>query len=214
VFGSRARPEYSPGVTRRAAALGCRAHTGWAALVVVAGGVARPEVVIRGRAELHDPSGRVRSNAYHAARALEPAAAAALVEAAHRIAAEQAASALERTVREARDEGAVVRSCAVVVGTFPGAARLESILASHALVHAAEGRLYQSALLEGAKSRGLDTLAIAKRSIWEEGEAAVGVAGDELRHWIDQLRRELGPPWAQDQKLAALAAWIALARSS
>jgi hypothetical protein len=48
----------------------------------------------------------------------------------------------------------------------------------------------------------------------EEGEAALGVAGDELRHWIDQLRREVGPPWAQDQKLAALAAWIALARSS
>ena len=44
----------------RAAALGCRAHTGWAALVVVAGGVARPEVVFRGRAELGDPRGRVR----------------------------------------------------------------------------------------------------------------------------------------------------------
>jgi hypothetical protein len=182
--------------------------------VVVAGGVARPEVVIRGRAELHDPSGRVRKNAYHAARALKPAAAAALVEAADRIAAEQAAAALERTVREAMDEGAVVRSCAVVIGTFPGAARLESILASHALVHAAEGRLYQGALLQGAESRGLDTIAIPKRSIWEEGEAALGVAEDELRDWIDQLRREVGPPWAQDQKLAALAAWIALARSS
>jgi hypothetical protein len=34
-----------------------------------------------------------------------------------------------------------------------------------------------------------------------------------LRRWIDELRREVGPPWAQDQKLAALAAWIALARS-
>jgi hypothetical protein len=182
--------------------------------VVVAGGVERPEVVIRGRAELRDPSGSVRSNAYHAARALEPAAAAALVEAADRIAAEQAAAALERTVRQARDEGAVVGSCGVVVGTFPGAARLESILASHALVHAAEGRLYQSALRQGAESRGLDTIAIPKRSIWEEGEAALGVAEDELRDWIDQLRREVGPPWAQDQKLAALAAWIALARSS
>jgi hypothetical protein len=181
---------------------------------VVAGGVARPEVVLRGRVELGDPSRRVRSAVYHAARTLEPAAAAALVEAGKRIAAEQAAAALERTLREATDEGVVVRSCAVVVGTFPGGARLESILASHALVHAAEGRLYQDALLQSAESRGLDTVAIAKRSIWEQGEAALGVAGDELRHWIDQLRREVGPPWAQDQKLAALAAWIALGRSS
>jgi hypothetical protein len=30
---------------------------------------------------------------------------------------------------------------------------------------------------------------------------------------VEELRREVGPPWAQDQKLAALAAWIALARS-
>ena len=197
----------------RAAALGCRAHTGWAALVVVAGGVARPEVIFRGRAELGDPGGRVRKNVYQAARGLEPAEAAALVEAAERIAAEQAAAALERTVRDAADEGAVVRSCAVVVGAFAGA-RLESILASHALAHAAEGRLYQGALLQSAESRGLDTIAVPKRSIWEQGETSLGASQDELRHWIDQLRREVGPPWAQDQKLAALAAWIALAQSS
>jgi hypothetical protein len=197
----------------RAAAVGCRAHTGWAALVVVAGGVARPAVPFRGRAELGDPAGRVRRNVYQAARGLEPAAAATLIEAAERIAAERAADALERTVRQARDEGAVVRSCAVVVGASGEGVRLESILASHALAHAAEGRLYQGALLQGAEARGLDTIAVPKRSIWEQGEAALGIAADELRHWIDELRREVGPPWAQDQKLAALAAWIALHRA-
>jgi hypothetical protein len=204
----------SVGDGSRAAALGCRAHTGWAVLVVVAGGVPRPEVVVRGRAELGDPSGHVQPAVYHAARALEPAAAAGLVEAGEQIAALQAAAAVERTVREARDKGAGVRSCAVVVGTFAGGSRLESILASHALVHAAEGRLYQGALLHGGEALGLDTVTIPERSIWEDGEAALEVAGDELRNRIDQLRREVGPPWAKDQKVAALAAWIALARSS
>ena len=197
-----------------AAAIGCRAHTGWAALVVVAGGFARPEVLFRDRAELGDPAGRVRRNVYQAARGVKPTEAAVLVEAAERIAAEQAAAALERTVREATDEGAVVRSCAVVIGAFPAGARLESILASHALAHAAEGRLYQRALLQGAEAYGLDAVAVPKRSIWDEGESALGVGQDELQRWIDQLRREVGPPWAQDQKLAALGAWIALARSS
>jgi hypothetical protein len=181
---------------------------------VVAGGVAQPDVLFRGRAELGDPTERVRRNVYQSSRALDPAAAAVLVETAERIAAGRAAAALERTVREARDEGVAVRSCAVVVGTFPAGARLESILASHALAHAAEGQLYQGALLQGAASCGLDTVAVPKRSIWDQGETALGIAQDELRHWIDQLRREVGPPWAQDQKLAALAAWIALARSS
>jgi hypothetical protein len=197
----------------RAAAIGCRAHTGWAALVVVAGGVVRPEVLFRGRAELGDPAGRVRRNVYQAARGLEPAAVAPLIEAAERIAAERAVAAIERTVRDAEDAGAAVRSCAVVVGASSGA-RLESILASHALAHAAEGRLYQGALLQGAESRGLEPVAILKQSIWEQGESALGVGRNELRHWIDQLRREIGPPWAEDQKLAALAARIALAGSS
>ena len=198
----------------RAAALGCRAHTGWAALVVVAGGVAQPEVIIRSRAELSDPSGRIRRAVYHSARGLEPAAAAALIEAAERIAAQQATAALERMFREATDERAVVRSCAVTVGARAGGARLESILASHALVHAAEGRLYQGALLQSAEARGLDTIAIPERSIWEQGEAAFGIARDELRQRIDGVGRDVGPPWTEDQKLAALAAWIAVARSS
>ena len=195
----------------RSAAIGCRAHTGWAALVVVAGGVAQPEVLSRDRVELGDPSGRVRRNAYQSARGLAPAEAAGLVEAAERIATERAAAVLEEMVRGTQ---AAVRWCAVVVGALSASLRLESILASHALAHAAEGRLYQNALLAGAETCGLEAVAVPKRSIWEDGEAAFGVDREELRHWLEQLRRELGPPWAEDQKLAALAAWITLVRSS
>jgi hypothetical protein len=126
------------------------------------------------------------------------------------MAATQAATVIGQTLCEARDEGMFVRSCGVVVGAFPARARLESILASHALAHAAEGRLYQCALLQGAESHGLATIGVPKRSIWEEGASALGIAREELRHWIDELRGEVGPPWAEDQKLAALAAWIAL----
>jgi hypothetical protein len=197
----------------RAAAIGCRAHTGWAALVVVAGSLTRPEVVLRGRAELADPSGRVRRNVYQAARGMEPAEAAVLVEAAEQVGSERAAAAFQQTRRDLADKGADVRSCAVVVGASRRGLRLESILASHALAHAAEGRLYQEALLQGADSCGLPAIAVPKRSIWEEGESTLGVDQDTLRRRIDELRKELGPPWAEDQKLAALAAWIVLSRS-
>jgi hypothetical protein len=195
------------------AAVGCRAHTGWAALVVVAGGVSRPEVLSRGRAELADPAGRVKRNVYQASRTLEPARAAEAVEAAEHIAAKQAAAALDRMVRTARDEGVGIHACAVVVGAFARETPLESILRSHALAHAAEGHLYQQALLRGAAANGLEALAVPKRSIWEQGESALGVAADDLRARIDGLRQEIGPPWAEDQKLAALAGWIALVTS-
>jgi hypothetical protein len=181
--------------SERAAALGCRAHTGWAALVVLAG----DKVVLRRRAELADPTGRVRKNAYQAARSLDLGAAAELVEAAARIATEQAALEIERTLREAKVAATL---CAVVVGASR-AAPLESILRSHALAHAAEGRLYQTALLKGAEACGLEAVAVPKQSLSAE---------PELREWAEGLRRELGPPWAEDQKLAAVAAALALAR--
>ena len=141
---------------------------------------------------------------------LDPADAAPRVQAAERVAAAQAATAVARTMRKAADEGAIVRSCAVVVGSFPREVRLESILASHALAHAAEGRLYQGALLQGAESCGIKAVAVPKQFIWKQGEATLGLPQDELRRWIDGLRREVGPPWAEDQKLAALAGWITL----
>lgn len=159
---------------------------------------------MRCRADLSDPEGRVRKNAYQSARGLDPAEAAGRIRAAERVATDRAAAALEDIVREQN-----VRACAVVVGAFQGAP-LESILASHALAHAAEGRLYQTALLEGAASCGLEAVAVPKKSIWEEAESTLGVPEDELRHSINELRKEIGPPWAEDQKLAALAAWTAL----
>lgn len=177
---------------------------------MVGGGIGQPQVLFRGRIDLADPTGRIRRNVYQAARGLDPADAAPLVQAAERVAAEQAAAAIERTVREAADDGAIVRSCAVVVGSFRSGVRLESVLASHALAHAAEGRLYQAALLQGAASCGIEAVAVPKQSIWEQGEATLGLAQEELRRWIDGLRRAVGPPWAEDQKLAALAGWITL----
>jgi hypothetical protein len=59
-------------------------------VVVVTGDVGDREVLVRRRVELRDPDGRLRPNVYQAARGLELAAAAARVEAAERIAVEQA----------------------------------------------------------------------------------------------------------------------------
>jgi len=111
----------------------------------------------------------------------------------------------------AGDAGLLVRRCGVVVGNLSAAVPLESILASHALAHAAEGRLYQEALLDGAQASGLDPIAVARASIWDEACWSLGVSVEELKRRIGDLRREVGAPWAEDQKLAALAALLALA---
>ena len=39
----------------------------------------------------------------------------------------------------------------------------------------------------------------------------LGLSADELTRRLAEFGRTLGPPWRQDEKLATLAAWLALA---
>src|SRR5260221_8560561 len=79
------------------AALGFRSHSGWAALVAVAGPAAEPSVVVRRRVEL---SRRTPRQPFHAAEGRPFAAAEALV----RRSTDEAAALPERAVREAGAE--------------------------------------------------------------------------------------------------------------
>src|SRR5205085_7921056 len=120
--------------------------------------------------------------------------------------------------RRARKRGARGRGCGPPRSLLCGCRweplgrdSARSDLASHALAHAAEGRLYQEALLDGAEAAGLEPIAVARASIWDEACWTLGVSVEELKRRIGDLRREVGAPWAEDQKLAALAAPLALA---
>ena len=73
---------------------------------------------------------------------------------------------------------------------------LERILASHTLMHAAEGALYEEVLLDAAARAGLPAVLVEEQTI------AISAA-------LDQVRTTLGPPWQKDHKLAAAAALTA-----
>jgi hypothetical protein len=88
---------------------------------------------------------------------------------------------------------------------------LDTILRSHALLHAAEGELYRQLLAAAATECGLEV----RRFTWRE---MAGIAASELpraRAEIDghlsAMGNAVGPPWTSDQKDAARAAWVALA---
>lgn len=103
---------------------------------------------------------------------------------------------VEKTKKTALRLARAALGNAAAVGVVGSASRLpdslEAILAAHPFVHAAEGELFRHALLEAAGPRGLLVPAPAARAA------------------VEKIRRPEGPPWAQDQKLAAAAAWLAL----
>ena len=172
-------------------AVGFRAHTGWAAAVIIDGGALSQRL----RCELLPGGDRGWGAAYHRARdeGGTPAKAAAIVAEVESAAEDMAGLFLDQL-----DQPDVV---GVVLGNMGELPELEKVLASHTLCHAGEGVLYREALIAAANARDIEVTARAERDV-----KAFAAASNALA----TLGRNAGPPWAEDQKLAAAIALIAL----
>ena len=53
-----------------------------------------------------------------------------------------------------------------------------------------------------------------EREVYAQGAAALSIPVDQLERRVAELGKLIGPPWQQDQKCAALAAWLALAAAA
>lgn len=188
---------------------GLRAHSGWAVLVALAGPQAAPFVVDRRRLSLCD--GSFPWQPYHAAEDLKPEKASALVarslEAAHRLARE----ALGAATRDRHAAGHAVAGAGLLLGSGrPLPADLSAILASHALIHTAEGEMYREVLRAGLEHCAVPVTGFKEREVQATAQERLGLAKDDLRARLAALGKSLGPPWTADEKLASLGAWLVL----
>ncbi len=193
------------------AAFGIRSHSGWATLVVATGAAPRGSVVERRRIELIEAG--IPRQPYHAAEPLALARAEALVGRAWASVARVTRASLAAALADARSRGLEVQRAGLLTGSGRPLPDLEGILKSHALIHAAEGELYRAALGKACEAAGLVVVGIREREIRARGAEMLGGA-QALQKRLLALGRELGPPWREDEKHAALAAWAALGRVS
>jgi hypothetical protein len=196
--------------TLHPAAIGMRAHSGWAALVALAGTSDAPHVIKRQRIETADPAIRGSKQPFHAAEPLELPEAQALIDTCTESTRELSRQALKTAIGELRGKGFEVIGGGVILGSGRSLPELKSILASHALLHTAEGEFYRQALVEAGQSCGLAVTGIKEREAYEQGAARLGLPVDKLQSRLAELGRGIGPPWTQDQKYAALVAWLSL----
>jgi hypothetical protein len=192
------------------AALGCKLHTGWAMLVALAGQPAEIRVLFRGRIELLPLDESVPRFVYHAAVELSLPHATALVERAREASQKAARLAIKNVLRELDSRGARANVCGVLSGSTPVPDDLPRILRSHPLIHAAEGALFQQAIVAACESCGLSVTAAREREVWSRAAAAWGLAEPDLRKEVDAVRASLGAPWSADHKAAAGIALLAL----
>jgi hypothetical protein len=167
------------------AAVGFSVHTGWAAAVVVT----RPplSVLARRKLELAENSHDARF-VYHVAQE-RPTHADHILMQAESTARERATACLRELSRELSDYALLV--------ALPNPKRAlpttSAILASHPLIHSAEGALFRRAIADAATSLGIPVAIVHPRAV--------------------PLMSKLGPPWGKDQKNAAALAWAALEAS-
>ncbi len=193
------------------AALGFRAHSGWAALVVVAGSPRSPAVIDRRRIELVDPRTPGGKQPYHAAERLDLKKAEELVRRCTDEARRLARQALRTAMDDLREKGHDVVGCGILLGSGRPATTLAATLASHALIHTAEGELFRDVLARASDHCGLPVMGVRERELYVRGAAELRIPGDELQRRLTEMGRPLGPPWTQDEKHAALVGWLALA---
>jgi len=55
-------------------------------------------------------------------------------------------------------------------------------------------------------------LGVKEKELYERGAAHFHTSVGELQHRIQEMGKSVGPPWTQDQKYAALVAWMALGK--
>lgn len=122
--------------------------------------------------------------------------------------------ALERireVARELEKSDYRVVGAAVLLASGRALPALSRILASHALIHAAEGEFFREVFSKACEQLELPVMGIRERDVEERFRQKFGRAAAGLKRQIASCGRNLGPPWTQDQKTAALAALLALA---
>jgi hypothetical protein len=192
------------------AALGFRAHSGWTVVVAVAGSLSKPVVLERRQIVIADASIPGSKQPYHTAERLDIQKAEALIGLCRDRSTVLATSAIGAVVAELSNKGHRVVGAGILFRSGRPLPNLVTTLQSHALIHTAEGEFFREALVQASEHCSLPVNRVTEREIWDRGAAAFRLSPAALQQKIGELGRSLGPPWRQDEKLATLAAWIAL----
>jgi hypothetical protein len=191
-------------------ALGFRTHSGWALLVAVANPGRAPEAVARLRLEMVDSSSPGGAQPFHKAAELELNAAEALVNSAAGSANRIATVALRKFTAELSQRGMRAVGAIVLAGSGRTISDLRVLLGSHPAIHTAEGELFRNAVLHACHECGISASRIREKELLQIAAAQLTLTEQQITKQLMEMGRKLGRPWTQDEKLAALAAWLSL----
>ena len=195
-------------------ALGFKAHSGWASLIVVAASGENVEIIDRRRIELIEEGELWAKQPYHAAEELESKEAHLVVKKGVASAQRVADRRIKEIVRRYAQSEYEMKACGVLIPEPMPDWSTDEILSVHFRMHKAEGVLFPAALCRAAEKNGLMNVAIPEKQLDELASKALRKSGSEIAKMLAAIGKAIGPPWTKDQKLATIAAMIAMRKIS
>ncbi len=195
----------------RRAALGFRAHSGWACAILFVRSQDEVEVADRRRIELCDAKIAGSRQPFHQAESMTFAEAEAYLARCAAATDDFARRAVAQFCNVAREANLRLVGACILTASGKPLPDLPAILASHALIHAAEGEFFRDALARACRAQTLKVSRLKEKEATPRMAERLGISEGALKARLAEIGKPLGPPWSEDQKLASLAAWSVLA---
>jgi hypothetical protein len=200
------------------AAIGLRAVRGGSVVVAATTGGGAPRVVLSTFLDTAAEGDRLAFEPYHIAfeiaggRKDVPAEAAAAVAEGRRRQARMAVSGLASLVARLKGVGCEPAMAALLVNRAGWMTDLlEHCLSAPEHPPVAEGLAVREALRSACRGRGLPIVEMDEKLLPETAAAVLGLSPGAVDARLKALGAAAGKPWRKEQKLACLAAWVALA---
>jgi hypothetical protein len=192
------------------AALGVRMHSGWGVMVAISGDADSVEVLDRRRIVTADPTVPGAKQPYHFAAGLGLREAEIYLANCAAVSERLTFGAIKEVVEDLKARRCPIAGVAVLLASGRPLPDLPSILASHALIHTAEGEFFRDAVKKACELLDAPVTAIKERDLDGQARMTFGNEASRMQRAVSSLGSSIGPPWTKDHKTAALAAAIIL----
>ena len=180
-------------------------------MVVIGGTPAEPGLLARTRVALMDEHDPLSKQPYHTVEFMCLEEATGRLDGYLSTATRMAHTSIQGQVQALEARGIVLRHAGILESSGRKGGSLSSILASHALIHGADGDHFRNALAGAAEQQRLRLHRVRVRDIEAHAVERLCKPIGRLLKTVNELGRGVGPPWGADQKKAALLAWSLLA---
>jgi hypothetical protein len=190
------------------AAIGFRVHSGWAAMVALSVEKGEPVILVRRKLLLVKTFSYTFRQPYHTAEKMPLHDAARFVQSVKKESCELGLVGIREVQKELNSLDYKVAGSALLLASGRELPEFEKILASHALIHTADGELFRDSIRHSCARAKLPLTAIKERDLLATAAKRLNKRPEFLNCKVSALGKSLGPPWTQDEKLSALGAWI------